>query len=42
MLEMTKRTKADPIFAAIEAHRQATAARYPIPGIDGQHARRRT
>jgi hypothetical protein len=30
MLEMAQQTKIDPIFAAIEAHRKATAARYPI------------
>jgi hypothetical protein len=30
MLKATQNTKIDPIFAAIEAHRQATAARYPI------------
>lgn len=30
MLKATKQPKIDPIFAAIEAHRQATAARYPI------------
>jgi hypothetical protein len=30
MLKATQETKLDPIFAAIEAHRQATAARYPI------------
>jgi hypothetical protein len=30
MLTATKTTKADPIFAAIEPHRRATAARYPI------------
>jgi hypothetical protein len=30
MLKAIQNTKIDPIFAAIEAHRQATAARYPI------------
>jgi hypothetical protein len=30
MITATQTTKIDPIFAAIEAHRQATAARYPI------------
>jgi hypothetical protein len=30
MLKATQETKIDPIFAAIEAHRKATAARYPI------------
>jgi hypothetical protein len=30
MLKVTQETKIDPIFAAIEAHRKATAARYPI------------
>jgi hypothetical protein len=30
MLPATQPTKPDPIFAAIEAHRQATAVRYPI------------
>jgi hypothetical protein len=30
MLTATQNTKTDPIFAAIETHRQATAARYPI------------
>ena len=30
MLKATKKPKIDPIFAAIEAHRQATATRYPI------------
>ncbi len=30
MLKVTQQTKIDPIFAAIEAHRQATAASYPI------------
>jgi hypothetical protein len=30
MLTATKSTKIDPIFAAIEAHRRATAVRYPI------------
>jgi hypothetical protein len=32
MLQVTQNTKADPIFAAIEAHRKVTAARYPILG----------
>jgi hypothetical protein len=30
MLQKAQTTKIDPIFAVIEAHRQATAARYPI------------
>jgi hypothetical protein len=30
MLTLSKTTKVDPIFAAIDAHRRATAARYPI------------
>ena len=30
MSKPTKQPKIDPIFAAIEAHRQATATRYPI------------
>jgi hypothetical protein len=35
MLSATQSTKADPIFAAIEAHRRATAARYPILELMG-------
>lgn len=30
MLQATQNSKIDPIFAAIEAHRRATATRYPI------------
>jgi hypothetical protein len=30
MLKTTQNTKIDPIFAAIDAHRRATAIRYPI------------
>jgi hypothetical protein len=30
MLKATQETKIDPTFAVIDAHRQATAARYPI------------
>lgn len=30
MPQVTQNAKSDPIFAAIEAHRQATAVRYPI------------
>jgi hypothetical protein len=30
MLQAAQNTKIDPIFAAIDAHRQVTAARYPI------------
>jgi hypothetical protein len=30
MLQATQTTKIDPIFAAIEAHRRTTTARYPI------------
>jgi hypothetical protein len=35
MLTATKPTKADPIYAAIEAHRRATTARYPILELMG-------
>jgi hypothetical protein len=30
MITATQTTKTDPIFAAIEAHRRAAAARYPV------------
>jgi hypothetical protein len=35
MLTVTQDTKIDPIFAAIEAHRRAAAARYPILELMG-------